>query len=162
MDLPENNQSYCSQFLQRSAVDNGDKLIGLRTLQRAVKIVHTFPNEAHQDIIGYFFTQMSGIKGIKKHGAVAIKAITDMFSQLDSKGVFEPIKRDELTDLQWKNALRTIILIKEKRKGKLKGHTVADGRPQRQLYTKEQTMLPTISDSFLYRKATDSSYWSKV
>jgi hypothetical protein len=36
-------------------------------------------------------------------------------------------------------------VIKEKRGGRIKGHTVADGRPQRALYTKEEMSLPMVS-----------------
>jgi hypothetical protein len=36
-------------------------------------------------------------------------------------------------------------MVKEKRCGKIKGRTVADGRPQRQIYTKEETSSPDIS-----------------
>jgi hypothetical protein len=46
-------------------------------------------------------------------------------------------------------ALRAINLIKEKRDGRLKGRTVADGRPQRSLYTKYETASPTVSTDAL-------------
>jgi hypothetical protein len=37
-----------------------------------------------------------------------------------------------------------INVIKEKRCGKIKGRTVADGRPQRKLYTKDEASSPTV------------------
>jgi hypothetical protein len=40
-------------------------------------------------------------------------------------------------------------VVKEKRCGQIKGRTVADGRPQRQLYTKEESSSPTISTDAL-------------
>jgi hypothetical protein len=54
-----------------------------------------------------------------------------------------------ITDGQKRAALRVINLIKEKRSGKLKGRTCADGRPQRALYTKEETTSPTVSTDAL-------------
>ena len=59
------------------------------------------------------------------------------FSQLDDKTVFEGVNAATLTRKQKRKALRAINLIKEKRCGKLKGRTVADGSAQRDLYTKE-------------------------
>jgi hypothetical protein len=50
---------------------------------------------------------------------------------------------------QKRAALRAISVIKEKRCGKIKGRTVADGRSQRALYTKEETTLPTASTDAL-------------
>jgi hypothetical protein len=40
-------------------------------------------------------------------------------------------------------------VIKEKRCGQIKGCTVADGRPQRALYTKEEMSSPTVSTDAL-------------
>ena len=40
-------------------------------------------------------------------------------------------------------------LFKEKRNGKLKGRTCADGRSQRTLYDKSQTASPTVSNDVL-------------
>jgi hypothetical protein len=40
-------------------------------------------------------------------------------------------------------------VVKEKRCGRIKGRTVADGRPQQQLYTKEETSSPTVSTDAL-------------
>jgi hypothetical protein len=39
-------------------------------------------------------------------------------------------------------------VIKEKRYGRIKGHTVADGRPQRALYMKEVTMMAILIDAW--------------
>ena len=40
-------------------------------------------------------------------------------------------------------------MIKEKRCGTIKGQTVANGRPQRALYTKEEMTSPTVSTDVL-------------
>jgi hypothetical protein len=46
-------------------------------------------------------------------------------------------------------ALRAINLIKEKRCGRIKGHTVADGQSQRSKYAKEDMTSPTVSNDAL-------------
>ena len=87
--------------------------------------------------------------GIKKHGDRAVKALFAEFCQLDEKSVFEAVDAKALSREQKYAALRAINLIKEKRSGKLKGRTCADGRSQRGQYTKEQTASPTISTDAL-------------
>ena len=83
--------------------------------------------------------------GIKKHGQPARDALTTEFAQLDYKGAYEPIQATDLTETQQTKALRIINLIKEKRNGHLKGRSVADSRPQRELYTKDETSSPTAT-----------------
>ena len=68
---------------------------------------------------------------------------------MDDKTVFEGVMVAELSRKQKRMALRAIHLIKEKRCGKLKGRTVADGSAQRDLYTKDETASPTISNDAL-------------
>ena len=55
----------------------------------------------------------------------------------------------ELTATQKREALRAINLIKEKKCGKLKGRTCADGSTQRKYFTKEQKSSPTVSTDAL-------------
>ena len=64
---------------------------------------------------------------------------------MDYKGAYEPIHATSLTETQQNSALRIINLIKEKRNGRLKGRSVADGRPQRVFYTKDETSSPTAT-----------------
>ena len=98
-----------------------------------------------QRVFGFVFTQMSVRAGIKKHGQAARDALTAEFAQLDYKGAYEPIQAVDLTKTQQNNALRIINLIKEKRNGRLKGRSVADGRPQCMSYTKGETSSPTAT-----------------
>ena len=108
-------------------------------------------------LVGVVMTQMKEKAGIKKHGKDAVAVMYDEFFQLDDKTVFEGVMVTDLTQKQKKMALRAINLIKEKRCGKLKGRTVADGSAQRGLYAKEETASPTISnDAFLMTMLVDA------
>ena len=98
-----------------------------------------------QRLFGFVFTQMSARAGIKKHGQSARDALTAEFAQLDYKGAYEPVRATDLAEAQQTKALRIINLIKEKRNGCLKGRSVADGRPQCELYTKDETSSPTAT-----------------
>jgi len=107
------------------------------------------PDTFQRNVTGHVMTQMTASAGIKKHGDRAVEALFAEFGQLNDKSVFEAVDATELTGKQKQDALRAINLIKEKKCGKLKGRTCADGRSQRGLYTKEQTTSPTISTDAL-------------
>jgi hypothetical protein len=122
---------------------------GVQLLQHAADKFEESPRDMQRYIFGYIMTQMTATAGIKKHGQAAVEALLQEFCQLDNKNVFEPLHANELTTDQKQAALRAINLIKEKRSGKLKGRTCADGRPQRALYTKDETTSPTLSTDAL-------------
>ena len=88
---------------------------------------------------------MSAKAGILRFGDAARDAMRREFQQLDDKGIFEPIRGDTLSPDARKQALRCINIIKEKRDGRIKGRTCADGRPQCLLYDKADTSSPTAS-----------------
>jgi hypothetical protein len=94
-------------------------------------------------------TQMTTTAGIKKHGQMAVDTLLKEFCQLDDKSVFAAVDAKTLSAKRKKAALRAINLIKEKRDGSIKGRSWADGRPQRVLYTKEQSASPTVSTDAL-------------
>ena len=97
------------------------------------------------------FTQMSAKEGIKKFGERAIAALFKEYNQLDKgaregKPVLAPIDPDTLTTTQKRQALYAVNLIKEKRCGKIKGRTCADGsRQKRYLSQDENISSPTAS-----------------
>ena len=130
MDDNTNTKSYDTQF---------------QLLQDAAADLSQAPEKMYNYIYGHVMTQMTATAGIKKHGGRAIDALFNEFCQLDDKSVFEPIMATTLSKQQKLDALRAINLIKEKRCGKLKGRTCADGRSQRGKYSKEQTASPTVS-----------------
>jgi len=129
MDNPHNSQSYYppKQFLQKGG-----------SLEEKKKFV-----------FGHVMTQMTAKAGIKKHGKAAEEALMMEFAQLEDLTVYESINPRSLTKDQRMGALRAINLIKEKRDGRLKGRTVADGRAQRSLYDKSETASPTVSTDAL-------------
>ena len=53
------------------------------------------------------------------------------YKQLDDMQVVVRVAHDKLTDEQKRNALNAVNLIKEKRCGKIKGRTCANGSTQR-------------------------------
>jgi hypothetical protein len=170
MDKPANTKSYDAQFLQHGDDDtvpplmprpvyppDSDKFAdgdAPDTLREAVQHMQRTGTKDSKDgvlkcITGIMMLQMSAKAGIKKHGQAAIDALFQEFAQLHDLGVFLAQDSTKLTVSEKKGALRAITVIKEKRCGKIKGRTVADGRPQRSMYTKEETSSPTVSTDAL-------------
>jgi hypothetical protein len=113
---------------------------------------HQFAQYSSTDpefVYGHIMAQMTATAGIKKHGQKAVDALLKEFCQLDDKSVFAAVDAKTQSAKQKKAALRAINLIKEKRDGSIKGRSCADGRPQRVLYTKEQSASPTVSTDAL-------------
>jgi hypothetical protein len=50
----------------------------------------------------------------------------------------------DLTEQQKDGALKSLMFLKEKRCGRVKGRFCADGRKQREIYTKEEAASPTV------------------
>jgi len=97
------------------------------------------------------FTQMSAKAGIKKFGERAVAALIKEFTQLDrgpmqGKPVVKGISADSLTSEERRAALEAVNLITEKRDGRIKGRTCADGSKQkRYLRDGEDYASPTVS-----------------
>ena len=131
MDNPASSQSY------EHSANVGHNMFQFRNARQ--------PTTEERILHGWVMTQMSARAGIRRFGEAAKDAMRREFRQLDEKGVFEPIHASEITDDVKQQALRYINVIKEKRCGKIKGRTCADGRPQRDLYDKAETSSPTAS-----------------
>jgi hypothetical protein len=145
MDNPVSSKSYDDvQFLQQGASV-------MPSLCEAVEVMmgSGSKTEVLNYVTGFIMTQMRAKAGIKKHGQVVIGALYQEFLQLHDQDVFDGKHARELTKSQKRAALRAISVIKEKRCGKIKGQTVANGRPQKALYTKDETSSPTVSTDAL-------------
>ena len=90
-------------------------------------------------------TQMTANKGIRNFGERAVAAILKECGQLNKLSVFGSLDPDSLSHEEKRKALRAIILIKQKRCGKIKARTCADGRPQRSYVPRDEAASPTVS-----------------
>ena len=143
MDDPASSQSYDHRE------GHGHSFFQFRTDRQ--------PSHEERILHGWVMTQMSAKAGIRRFGDAARDAMRREFRQLDEKGVFEPILATDIGPEVKKQALRCINVIKEKRCGKIKGRTCADGRPQRNLYEKTETSSPTASsDAILLTLVIDA------
>ena len=88
------------------------------------------------------YTLSQGIKRFGEKGKQA--AITEM-KQLHDRSCFRPIKVNDLTDKQRRAAMNSLIFLTEKRDGRIKGRTCADGSKQRTWMSKEDASSPTVA-----------------
>ena len=84
---------------------------------------------------------MSAKKGFKKHGMKAIDAIFREFKKINGgvmprKPGIAAVNPDDISQEVKNRALEAVNLIKEKRNGKIKGRTCANGAKQRK-YVKD-------------------------
>ena len=151
MDDPDSSKSYDTQFVQHGIqfLQHGNtETMPLRDALEHMQTSGT-DTEVYKCVVGFIMTQMSAKAGIKKYGKVAVDALFNEFLQLHDLGVFVGKMASDLTKAQRRAALRAISVIKEKRCGKIKGRTVADGSVQKNLYSKEETSSATLSTDAL-------------
>ena len=102
-----------------------------------------------KDMANFMFTQMSAKKGLEMFEERAWAALIKEYTQLRDMEVIGRLDPMTLTKQQKRDALRVVNLIKEKRCGKIKGRTCADGRPQRKYVPREESSSPTVSNEAL-------------
>ena len=102
-------------------------------------------NNHYKVAVDVMLTQMTANKGIKNFGERAVAAILKEYGQLNKLSVFGSLDPDSLSHEEKRKALRAINLIKQKRCGKIKARTCADGRPQRSYVPRDEAASPTVS-----------------
>ena len=92
------------------------------------------------------FVQTYSLKaGIKKFGARGEDAAMTEMGQLHERECFKPRDASKLTKEEKRKALESLIFLTEKRDGRIKGRTCANGSKQREWMSKEDTSSPTVS-----------------
>ena len=156
MNEGDDGKSYGAQFMQLTPTKENRMKQAIR-MQEAIRNMNAQPIQAYKEVCAYVFMQMSAEAGIKRYGQKAIDALYKEFAQLNELSVFEAVCASDLTDQQRRDTLPSINLIKEKRCGKIKGRSVADGRKQRKYYSKSDITSPTVSsDSLLMSLVIDA------
>ena len=102
------------------------------------------------ELLSFMTEQMSAKRGLKEFGTAGADAIMKELSQLVYRKVMEGRQSGDLTTAQKKAALKYLMLLKQKRCGKIKGRGCADGRKQRLYKNKEDTTSPTITTEALF------------
>lgn len=98
----------------------------------------------NHDMIQASFTNYSLKQGLNKWKEQGERSVMEEMLGMHTNEVFEPQKGDEMTYQQKRLALRAIIFMKQKRCGRIKTRLCADGRPQHEIYSKEDAASPTV------------------
>ena len=88
---------------------------------------------------------MHASRGIKIFKELAVAALLKEYKQFHDKSVFGRIAYEPLTVEEKKKGPRAINLMKEKRRGKIKGRACADGSVQRVYVPRDEASSPTLS-----------------
>jgi hypothetical protein len=92
-----------------------------------------------------FIQTYSLMKAIKKFGNKAKEAAHAEMKQLHDRIVFEPINVDELDPTEKQRALESLMFLTEKRDGRIKGRTCANGSTQREYIDRDDAASPTAT-----------------
>ena len=123
-------------------------------------MLRPFRNECaiNDAILQYAFTQYSLKEGLRKFPDETRAAVAAEMQQLHDRETFTPVHKYQLTRQELKEALESLIFLKQKRCGRFKARTCADGRPQRLLYAKHESSSPTIrTESVILTSVIDAA-----
>lgn len=96
-------------------------------------------------------------KGLAKFGQKGREAAFNEMKQLHDRVVFVPIDIATLTQQEKKRAMESLIFLVEKRDGRIKARTCANGSTQRSYVGKEDAASPTaITESILLTATIDA------
>ena len=82
---------------------------------------------------------------IKKLGEQGRKASLDEMKQIHDRVVFRPIRIDNMSETERKHAMESLMFLVQKKWGRIKARTCANGSTQRQYITKDEATNPTVS-----------------
>ena len=101
-------------------------------------------------IMGMLFAQFSLRRGIKEFGERAEQGAIKEMKQMHDMDAFIPRHFESLTKEERMRALSTLIFLKEKSSGDIKGRTCVNGAPQREYIRKEDAASPTAATDSLF------------
>ncbi len=104
-----------------------------------------------------FIQTYSLMKAVKKFGSKAKQAALDEMKQLHDRVVFEPISLQDMEPMEMKRALESLMFLTEKRDGRIKARTCANGSTQREYIDRDDAASPTAAtDSILITGTIDA------
>ena len=89
-------------------------------------------------------------KGLKIFGNAGYQAtVSELKDNLTNRGVVQMEEATAINHDMFNKSLKYLIYLKQKRCGKIKARGCADGRPQREYITKEESSSPTVATNAL-------------
>ena len=92
-----------------------------------------------------YVTTYSLQRGVKEFGEQGKQAALKEMKQLHDRECFKPIHKSELSDIEKKRAMESLLFLVEKRDGSIKARHCANGSTQREYMSREEVSSPTVS-----------------
>ena len=111
-----------------------------------------------EEVKGHQFIQTYSLaKGLKKFGEKGRDAALGEMKQIHDRVVFQPIRVSKITPLEKKRAMESLIFLVEKRDGRIKARTCANGSTQREYTDRDEAASPTaMAESILITATIDA------
>jgi hypothetical protein len=103
-----------------------------------------------------FLETFSLNKRLKQFGGKGYNAAFDEVHQLHERAVFKPINVKDLTQLEHKRAMESLIFLGEKQDERIKARACANGSTQRKYINKEDSASPIATESILMTAAIEA------
>ena len=113
-------------------------------------VFSTFDDRHSNNMLNFLTKQMSAKAGLREFGEQGAALIMKELEQLLYQKVIMGCKASSLSSSQWKAALQYLMLLKEKRCGKVKAWGCADGHKQQLYKSKDETSSPTMNVEALF------------
>lgn len=114
--------------------------------------------EDEMKVLGVIMTQLSLREGLKRFGERGKQGALKEMRQLHDMHTFFPRAPKSLTREEKRNALSSLIFLKEKDTGEVKGRTCVNGAPQREYIRKEDAASPTVATDAVFLTGAVNAY----
>jgi len=111
---------------------------------------------------GYVMTQYNLKPGLRKFGQRGQAAAVKELTQLHIMDTWMPLQANKLSREQRMQALSSLLFLKEKRTGDIKGRACINGAPQRAYIPKEDAASPTVSTESVFITSSIAAYERRV
>ena len=118
--------------------------------KHAIDAELTTESEGEMAVWGYLMTQYNLKPGLRKFGERGTKAAVSELTQFYIMGTWAVMDPGQLTREDKAKALSSLLFLKEKRCGKIKGRACINGAPQRAYIPKEEEASPTVSTESMF------------
>ena len=132
-----------------------------KTIHRYDKIMTTTSKE-ELHVWAYIMTQYNLKPGLCKFGQQGQTAAVKELTQLHAMDTWKPIHTKKLTREEKMKALSSLLFLKVKRTGNIKGRACINGAPQWSYIPKEDVASPTISTESTFITASIAAHERRV
>ena len=96
-------------------------------------------------------------RGLQQYGVWGEEAVSTELMQIHMQNTFKPQHYADLTQVQRRKALESLLFLEEKKIGAIKGRMCADDSKQRMDFAKGEATLPTVTtDAVIITSAIDA------